>query len=155
MGMFVALGIVGLLLLGGLIGGLVAAFGGSSPHHAAVPTHVPSVTTHAPTPATHSTSSTSSGHLIKQFQYVGPRKSGAFTVPTATVASHYIFRCPSGPGPFAATMTNSSGSDTQTVAKTSGPGGTGSTVLHPTHPGQAYHLNVSSKCEYRIQLYSK
>jgi hypothetical protein len=152
LGMFVALGIIGLLALGGLIGGLVAAFGGSS-STAAV--HHPSVPTHVPTPAAHSTSSTSSGHLIKTFQYIGPRTSGGFTVPTSAVASHYIYRCPSGPGPFDATMKNASGSDIQTVAKTSGPGGTGATVLHAKHPGQAYHLDVNTKCEYRIQLYTK
>jgi hypothetical protein len=152
-GLFVALGIVGLLALGGLIGGLVAAFGGSSYSSAAH--HVPSVPTHAPASYRTAPSPAASGHLIKMFQYIGPRSSGGFTVPTSAVASHYIYRCPTGPGPFDAKMTNASGSDTQTIATTSGPGGTGSTVLHPKFPGKVYHLNVSTKCEYRIQVYAK
>jgi hypothetical protein len=156
-GMFVALGIVGLLALGGLIGGLVAAFGGTT-HHAAAHIHKPSVPTHAPaavkSPSTSKPSSPSSGALVKTFQYIGPRASGGFKA-TSAMTSQYIYRCPSGPGPFDARVMNASGSDTQTVAKTSGAGGTGSTVLHPKYPGQTYHLSVNTKCEYRVQLYNK
>jgi hypothetical protein len=161
LGRFIALGVIGLLALGGLIGGLVAAFAGpaaTAAHHSHVPsvtTHVP--TTHVPTSVSPTTtpSPSSSTAAIKTFQYVGPRVSGGFAAPAA-VTSRYIYRCPApkpGAGPFMAKMENANGSDSQTIANTSGPGGTGTVVLHPRHPGSTYHLNVSTKCEYRIQLY--
>lgn len=50
-------------------------------------------------------------------------------------------------------MENANGSDSQTIANTSGPGGSGSVVLHPKHPGSLYHLAVVTKCQYRIQVY--
>jgi hypothetical protein len=157
LGRYLALGVIGLLALGGLIGGLVASLGSTptavhhyhapSPH--VTPTHAP--TTHVPTHASASPSASSSA-MIKQFQYVGPRVSGGFVVPAA-VTTNYIYKCPKGPGPFDAKMMNASGSDTQTIASTSGPGGTGSVVLHPKHPGSTYHLAVTTKCEYRIQVF--
>ncbi len=159
LGRYIALGIVGLLALGGLIGGLVASTS-SSPTAAKVapPTHVPTpaahATTHPTVTPTPSPTSTAATHLVKMFQYVGTRNSGGFTVPTSTAAAHYIYRCPTGPGPFDAKMVNANATDTQTIATTSGSGGTATVPLHPKYPGSVYHLAVSTRCEYRIQVYS-
>jgi hypothetical protein len=152
----IAAGIVGLLLLGGLIGGLVAAFGGNSTKHVSSPTHPP--TTHAPAPThapvANSSAPTTSGHLLEQFQNIGSGKSNGFAAPAA-VSTHYIYRCPTHPGAFDATMANSNGSDSQTIAKTGGPGGTNSVALHPKFPGSTYHIAVNTKCEYRVQVFGK
>jgi hypothetical protein len=94
-------------------------------------------------------------HLITTFQYVGSRTSPSFTVPSAATAAHYTYRCPSGPADFSAKMQNTSGSDVQHIANTTGSGGSSVVALHPKHPGTDYHLVVHTPCEFRVQVYSR
>jgi hypothetical protein len=136
-GLAVGAGIAGVLALGGLITGLTVAFNGS-----------PKV------PAASAPSATGS-HLIRTFQFVGSRTSSSFTVPSATTSAHYIYRCPKGPASFNARMQNTSGSDVQHIANTSGKGGTSVVALHPMHPGSNYHLAVHTPCQFRVQVFSK
>jgi hypothetical protein len=135
--MYAALSILGLLLLGGLIGGLVAAFTGGSPAR-----HAPAAL-HPPSP---------SSHLLTQFTNTGTHNSDNFKVSSNTLTSHYTYSCPSGASPFVAQTFNTGGSDMQTIADTSGTGGTSSAVLHPT-PGGTYHVYANTRCNYRIQIY--
>jgi hypothetical protein len=142
LGRLVALGVIGLLLLGGLIGGLVAAFtGGSTYKPTSAALHPP---THVSAPAT--------SHLLQQFQNTGPKNSDNFKVSSSPVTSHYTYSCPSGPNTFRAQMFNTSGTDEQTITNTSGTGGSGSAVLHPA-PGGVYHVWAYTSCHYSVQIY--
>jgi hypothetical protein len=141
-GLYAALGIVGLLLLGGLLGGLVAAFTGSAAKSTSAALH----------PATHA--SAPSTTLLQQFQNVGPHNSANFKVSSSPVTSHYTYSCPSGASSFVAQTFNTSGTDMQTIANTSGTGGTSSAVLHPA-AGGIYHVYANTRCQYRIQVYGK
>jgi hypothetical protein len=148
-----AIAIVALLALGGLIGGVLATSrgSGSQPSAGSRPRHRP--------PATHGFAlgpPTTTAHLLEHFEYVGPSDSGGFAVPSSSVASYYMYKCPGRrPSAFYAEMLNADGSDRQTIAKTAGHIGTGSVVLHPKYPGSAYHLAIRTNCVYRIRVYDK
>jgi hypothetical protein len=144
--------VLGLLALGGLIAGLAATSGGSSPARppAAVrPSPHPSVTGASAFPTT-------TAHLLERFEFVGPSNSGGFAVPSSSVASYYMYKCPGrNPNGFYVAMINANGSDKQTIAKTAGHIASGSVVLHPRYPGSTYHLAIRTDCVYRIRVYAR
>jgi hypothetical protein len=141
--------IAGLLVLGGLIAGLVLTSAGPSPITPAA------ARPHPQRPVVSGSAfPTTTAHLLERFEYVGPSNSGGFAVPSSSVASYYMYKCPGHrPNGFYVAMTNASGSDKQTIAKTAGHIGTGSAVLHPRFPGSAYHLTIRTDCVYRIRVY--
>jgi hypothetical protein len=132
---------LGVLALGGLITGLTLA---NNPP----PTRARAA---APTPAP-----TGSGtHLITTFEHLGSQTSSSFTVPSAATAAHYMYQCPNGPANFSAKMQNTSGSDVQHIADTTGRSGSDVVALHPRHPGADYHLVVHTTCSFRVEVYSR
>jgi hypothetical protein len=76
-------------------------------------------------------------------------------VPSAATAAHFSYQCPNGPANFNASMQNTSGSDIQHIADTTGTGGSGVVALHPRHPGSAYQLVVDTPCDFHVQVFSR
>jgi hypothetical protein len=124
-------GIIGVLLLGGLIGGLVAANTSSTP-------------TPAPAPAVHTLSS---------FGATGSAVSPSFVVSSSPVTSTYGYRCPAGvSGRFTADLATSNGTDSHSIVNTTAPSVSGTMTLHPAHVGSLYRVTVTApgSCAYHI-----
>lgn len=165
-------GLVTLALLGGLIGGLAAAFGGGSRNHPAAeqppraaPPQAAPATPPPASPAPPSPAPQGQGlpvgpppaglHLLGQVQGTGSRgEDGAFTVPRdGAVTARYGYLCPRGPAEFRAALVNADGTDTQTLASASGRASAGQVMVHPRFGGTQYHVSVTSPCQYRVQVF--
>jgi len=126
-------GIIGVLLLGGLIGGLVASNTSSTP-------------TPAPAPAP-------AAHTLSTFGATGSAVSPNFVVTSSPVTSTYGYRCAAGvSGRFSAVLTTLNGTDSHTIVTTTAPSVSGKMTLHPAHVGSMYRVAVTAPggCAYHI-----
>lgn len=126
-------GLLGILALAGLIAGLVVSHNPpSTPAHVAAPPVARQLST---------------------FGSTQPGTSPPFGVPSSPVKSTYGYSCPAGTsGRFIASLVSANGADSQTIANTSGPSGSGAATLHPHQVGSNYHVRVTSPagCGYRV-----
>ena len=145
-------GIIGLVALGGVVAGLVAP-NGSTPDAGALALPVRDI------PAGQASVSQALGarHLLGAVSGTGAGHSRSFVVPSGTVVAHYSYACPGGTGTskFGAALVNSSGSDIAIIAGLRGTAGSQWTTVHPRNAGASYHIAVSSRCPYRVQVYSR
>ncbi len=125
---FIAAGLAGLVLLGGLIAGLAASYNGG-----------PSTT------------------LVQAVHGTGVNVSPTFKAPSGTMTARWNYSCTgtAGSHAFVAGLVGAAaGAGNLKIAVTSGGVKSGVTTLHPK-AGQLYRLGGDSGCPYRVLLYSK
>jgi hypothetical protein len=142
-------GVLGLVAVAGIIAGLTASRGTSTPT-AAIRPHVPIRHIPAHAPVNHPTTTR---RLIGTLNSTGSRTSGNFVVPSSTATAHYSYTCPAGTGASSFNAQLSNGSNSQIIARTSGTSGSQFVTVHP-NAGGTYHISAQSRCPYRVQVYT-
>jgi hypothetical protein len=140
-------GILGLLAVAGIITGLTASRGTSNPTAAIRRVPIRHAPVHAPV-------NNGTRRLLGTLNSTGSRTSGNFVVPSGTVTAHYSYACPAGTGASSFNAQLSSGSNNQTIARTSGTSGSQFVTVHP-NAGGTYHISAQSRCPYRVQIYTR
>jgi hypothetical protein len=123
----------------------VAASSHSKPAASAIPAPTATFTPGSP-------STSAKPHVLARFHGSGTRNSPPFAVP-GPVSVRYTYDCSSygQSGNFIAELDEDApGYDEQQVANELGLVGGQTTTIYPADPGQRYHLNVASECNWRI-----
>ena len=143
-GLIGLVGLTALVALAGVLAG-VDTVHSSGPSAAAI-RHAPVIRAQA----------TRASHLLVTVSATGARNSASFIVPSRTATAHYSFTCSAGTGTstFDARLVNATGSDSRTIANTTGTTESQWITLHPRHAGGSYHVAAYSRCPYRVQVYS-